>query len=95
MNPRRDRAGGDASAVEQGRIDFLIQRDGVDSAVEWVRRTMQIYRQAVLNKQHFASAPGYRPKFIASYYAFKAWLARIGAEHSPVRKDPSVQPDPT
>jgi len=95
MSAQCDRTRDDALAVEQVRIDFLVQRDGVDSAVEWVRRTMRIYRQAVLNKRHFASTPDYRPKFIASYCSFKAWLARIGAERSSVRENPSGQPAPT
>lgn len=64
------------SAVDQGRIDFLVARDGIDSAIDWVRRTMRIYRQAVLNKRHYASAPEYRRRFIAAYCVFKTWLAR-------------------
>jgi len=82
MNPQYDQPRGDASTVEQERIDFLVRRDGVDSAIEWVRRTMRIYRQAVLNKRHHASMPDYRPRFIVSYCTFKAWLARTAMEHS-------------
>jgi hypothetical protein len=93
--PRKSGGGSaspDASAVEQARIDFLVRRDGVDAAVEWVRRTMPIYRQAVLNKRHFASTPDYRPRFIVSYCTFKAWLARIANSSSDKKPSTTVRP---
>lgn len=76
--PRPDRA-----AVERERCEFLVGRDGATAAVEWVRRTAGIYRQAVLNPHHHASHTEYRRLFIASYCAFKAWLADLGAAGSP------------
>jgi len=82
MNPRGDRARSEASSVEQERIDFLVRRDGTASAIVWVRRTMRIYRRAVLDKRHHASVPGFRHRFIVSYRTFKTWLARTAAEHS-------------
>jgi len=62
---------------EQGRIKFLIRRDGLERAIDWVNRTMRIYRRAVLDKRHFASGGGYRRKFIESYCEFKRWLTAM------------------
>lgn len=56
------------------RITFLIDRDGINSAIEWVRRTLRIYRSCVLNRKHFASSHEYRRRFIESYLSFKRWL---------------------
>jgi hypothetical protein len=64
---------------EQGRLEFLVQRDGAAATVEWARRTMGIYRRAVLDKRHFASTSGYRQPFIESYCEFKRWLTAIHA----------------
>lgn len=59
---------------EHGRIEFLIQRDGLPQTAEWVRRTMSIYRRAVLAKGHFAHSQPYRTRFIIAYLEFKKWL---------------------
>ena len=67
---------------EQRRIEFLIERDGLQQATEWVRRTMQIYRRAVLAKGHFAHAYPYRHRFVVSYLEFKRWL-RAGSTSGP------------
>ena len=40
---------------ELGRIESLIRRDGVEGAIERVRRTMRIYRRAVLDKRALAA----------------------------------------
>lgn len=72
------------SSYEQGRLDFLVRRDGEAAAVEWARRTMRIYRSAVLNRRHFASTAEYRRQFIESYCEFKRWLA---AMHAPQDRD--------
>ncbi|HSE01403.1 MAG TPA: hypothetical protein VLB72_11785 [Burkholderiales bacterium] len=64
---------------EQGRLDFLVQRDGPAAAVEWARRTMGIYRRAVLDKRHFASKGEYRRLFVESYCEFKRWLTAMSA----------------
>lgn len=61
--------------VEQGRIEFLVRRDGVPAAAQWVRRTVGIYRRAVLDPRHHASTKEYRVKFIQSYCSFKSWLS--------------------
>lgn len=59
---------------EQRRIDFLLQRDGPEPTVAWVRRTLRIYRRAVLDDRHFAGRDEWRRKFIAGYCEFKRWL---------------------
>ena len=60
---------------EEGRITFLVQRDGRDAALEWVTRTLRIYRRAVLDSRHHASIQEYRRRFIESYCDFKRWLS--------------------
>lgn len=60
---------------ESMRIAFLVDRDGIASATEWVCRTIGIYRTSVLNRTHFASSREYRRSFIESYLSFKRWLA--------------------
>ena len=62
---------------EEGRIAFLVQRDGRDAALEWVSRTRRIYRRAILNGRHHASTQEYRRKFIESYCDFKRWLSKV------------------
>jgi plasmid stabilization system protein ParE len=60
---------------EQERIAFLLGRDGPEATAEWVRRTLRIYRRAVLTPGHFAGLPEFRRGFIESYCAFRRWLA--------------------
>ena len=61
---------------EDGRIQFLLQRDGNAATVRWVGRTLRIYRAAVLDARHFASTDTYRRRYIRAYCAFKRWLAQ-------------------
>ena len=68
---------------EQERINFIIQRDGIEGAVDFCKRTMKIYRTAVLrsrkrghDKPHHASIPEFRRRFITSYCAFKKFAAQ-------------------
>lgn len=77
MKARDETAGAERIAIERARIDFLVRRDGIAAAEQWVWRTARIYRRAVLSPHHFASRDEYRRKFIRSYCAFKAWLARV------------------
>ncbi len=67
---------------EHGRIAFLLQRDGRDATVRWVRSTLRIYRRAVLNKRHFAGTPYYRYRFIGAYCDFKRWLGSARCEQA-------------
>lgn len=61
---------------ERQRLGFLVERDGTEAAEKWARRTMQIYRRAVLTPRHFASMAQYRRRFIESYCEFKRWIVR-------------------
>lgn len=62
--------------TERFRIGFLVARDGEAAAAAWVRRTLAIYRRAVLDPGHFASTPDYRRQFLASCADFRRWLAK-------------------
>ena len=59
---------------EAGRIRLIVERDGLDSAVQWVHRTLQIYAQALDDPANFARAAEYRPRFEQSIREFEAWL---------------------
>ncbi|MGE5242437.1 MAG: hypothetical protein ACM3NI_12400 [Bacteroidota bacterium] len=61
---------------ERGRIEFVLQRDGVASARARFDRTLRIYRQAVLNPHHHAHTLECRREFIQAYCAFKHWLTK-------------------
>jgi hypothetical protein len=63
-------------SAERFRIAFLVARDGEAAAVAWVRRTLAIYRRAVLDPKHFASTPDYRRLFLASCADFRRWLGK-------------------
>ncbi len=67
---------------EDGRIAFLLQRDGIEATVRWVENVVTIYRRAVLNKHHFASTPYYRYRFIGAYCDFKRWLGSVRREQA-------------
>ncbi len=67
-----------AWCAEASRIEFLLQRDGAAATLIWVRRTLAIYRRAVLNRRHFAHIAEYRVKFIVSCLSFRRWLAANG-----------------
>lgn len=56
---------------EVQRLNFLIERDGLQAARDWACRTRGLYRVAVLNKDHYASKGKYRRMFIESYLEFK------------------------
>lgn len=58
---------------EHGRIEFLVRRDGAAAAAAWVRRTLQIYRRAVLSRDAYGRE--YRRVLIGAYCDFKRWLA--------------------
>ena len=64
-----------SNGIEAGRIAFLLGRDGEAQTLAWVRRTLGIYRRAVLDPRHFASTAGYRRQYLASCADFRRWLA--------------------
>jgi hypothetical protein len=59
---------------ERGRIEFLLQRDGIAATIEWVRRTLWIYRHALSGLGGYGHA--YRRELIASCCDFSRWLWR-------------------
>lgn len=66
---------------EERRITFLLARDGPEQTIDWVRRTMRIYRRAVLDESHFAGKDEWRRKFIEGYCEFKRWLMHAHSGH--------------
>lgn len=66
-------------ASEELRIRFLRQRDGDAATIAWVKRTLAIYRSAVLDKSHHASTVAFRRGYIESYCEFKRWLGLMHA----------------
>ena len=67
-----------ALCAETSRIELLLQRDGMAATIVWVRRTLAIYRHAVLDRRHFAHTAEYRVKYLASCVKFRRWLAANG-----------------
>ena len=65
---------------EADRLNFLINRDGLESAKQWACFTYKLYRKAVTNKAHFASKKGYRKKFIRSYCELKSFCSQVRKE---------------
>ena len=71
--------------IENDRLAFIEQRDGLVEAIAFAQRTLKTYRTCVLcsrkrgfSKPHHASIPEYRRTFIQSYLSFKSFLK----EHS-------------
>ncbi len=68
------------SKPESQRLAFIEQRDGLQAAKAWAKRTMRIYRTAVLKNgkdgsdPHYASGKNYRRKFIESYLHLKRYV---------------------
>ena len=63
---------------EAQRFSFLVERDGLQGALEFAEVTYKMYRKAVLQsrktghtKPHHASLPEYRETFIRSYLYLK------------------------
>jgi hypothetical protein len=65
-----------AQRSEADRIRLVVERDGLEAAVEWVRRTLQIYVQALDDPANFARAAEYRPRFEQSIREFETWLGQ-------------------
>lgn len=62
---------------ERHRIEFLLNRDGLDATREWVRRTLGIYREALTNRSSHAAAPEFRPLFEQAIREYEEWLASV------------------
>ena len=75
-------------ASELGRIEFLLRRDGLRATVEWVRRTLSIYRLTLRTGYGIS----YRRPLIESCCDFRRWLR----QQQPSARPPShafEQPD--
>jgi len=62
-------------ASEHDRIGFLVARDGLPAAREWVARTAAIYRDALGSSASHAGLPEYRRAFETAIREFEVWLA--------------------
>jgi hypothetical protein len=69
------------SSSEKQRIDFLLSRDGLEKTIEFVTKTKNIYKTALLHSKkrgypnpHFATFPMFRRNFILSYLEMKRFL---------------------
>ena len=60
---------------ESERIDFLRRRDGYEMTRNWVVRTVNLYRAALGQHDHYAADPAYRPLFEKAVEEFDQWLA--------------------
>lgn len=61
-------------------VNYLVEHRGRDAALTYARQTLQGYRKAVLNRQHFASTAQYRRAFIMSYLFYKQYLSQAGKQ---------------
>lgn len=60
---------------EIGRIEFLLERDGLEATRAWVKRTLRIYRQALADPRNHANDPSYKLLFERAVREFEQWLA--------------------
>lgn len=67
---------------ESERIEFLLQRDGLEATRAWVERTLTIYRQALADPRNYANDPSYKPLFEQAVREFEQWLAGRGRDGS-------------
>ncbi|MCK5015564.1 MAG: hypothetical protein KAS32_00670 [Candidatus Peribacteraceae bacterium] len=69
---------------ENYRIMFMVNRDGLQEALEWGRRAMLNYRRAVLQNGKFgrkfchASTREYKRSYIQSYLCLKNFVHTDG-----------------
>ena len=64
--------------TEHERIQFLLKRDGLPATGEWVARTLEIYRRALLDPNGHAATPAYRPLFEQAVRDYEEWLGESG-----------------
>lgn len=67
--------------VENERLNFVIQRDGMTEAIDYAKRTLKVYRTALFRSRkhgfsqpHHASIPEYRRLFVMSCLAFRKFI---------------------
>jgi len=61
--------------AEEERIKVLLHRDGLEATREWIKRTLNIYRGAIVSPASHASQKGYKPSFEKSIQEFEEWLS--------------------
>ncbi len=61
---------------EKFRLEFLTERDGIEGAVEFAKRTAKIYRTCVTKRIGMCGDRHHRRRFATSVLEFK-WFARI------------------
>jgi hypothetical protein len=59
--------------TETHRIEFLVRRDGEESARAWVERTLKLYREAIASGG-YAASNAFRPLFEQSIREYEDWL---------------------
>ena len=59
--------------AEHNRLTFLTERDGLEGAVAFARRTRDIYRKHVLYMKRKYKRDG-RAAYVRSYLAFKQFV---------------------
>lgn len=64
---------------ESARIEFLLERDGLETTRAWVERTLAIYRQALADPRNYANDPSYKPLFERAAREFEEWLGSQGS----------------
>jgi hypothetical protein len=70
---------------ERSRINFLIDRDSLDSCVLFVKRTLTQYKKCLAwrnpskigSKYHYSRNSEYRHQFIGSVLEFKLFLKEV------------------
>ncbi|MDF0665893.1 MAG: hypothetical protein P0119_07425 [Nitrospira sp.] len=61
---------------ERVRLTMLCDRDSLAVANEWARATLQLYRQAVRNPEHFASQADWKARFDQSMRELATFIER-------------------
>lgn len=67
----------DIVSRERNRVLFVLNRDGQDEALSFVRRGLKNYRKTVVDGG-FASNKEYRAEYILSYLYYKRFLEIYG-----------------
>jgi len=59
-----------------GRIEFILSRDGLEAAISYAKQTLLVYRKALADPNHFATAKKYRRNFIIACIECRDYLRR-------------------
>lgn len=57
-----------------GRIEFVLKRDGLAAAIAYARQTLTVYRKALADPKHFATSRQYRKSFVLACLECRAFL---------------------